>query len=64
MNYSANATNPKAIYIVNPYTIITNAINFPMTTNLLDKTDKVIGIIVNGIDLDYATLSKFSGNDT
>ncbi|CAD8209922.1 unnamed protein product [Paramecium octaurelia] len=61
---SANATDPKAIYIVNPYTIITNAINFPMTTNLLDKNNGILGIIVKGIELDYATLSKFNGNNT
>ncbi|CAK81150.1 unnamed protein product (macronuclear) [Paramecium tetraurelia] len=64
LHASANATNPKTIYIVNPYAIITNAINFPMTTNLLDKNDGILGIIVKGIELDYATLSKFNGNNT
>lgn len=35
-----------------------------MTTNLLDKANGVMGIIVKGIDLDYKALSKFSSNDT
>ncbi|CAD8112826.1 unnamed protein product [Paramecium primaurelia] len=61
---SANATDPKATYIVNPYTVITNVINFPMTTNLLDQANGVMGIIVKGIDLNYEALSKFNSNDT